>query len=262
MSGLDNKSMFLLKRVSPYIIFILNICVLEIILKKPQFIFWLAPIAVFITLFLVWFIAKGALDTKSSLRFMAVCFLLQISFILSFLFFEKMIIKQIFSILAILLISIHQEYLFNFLYNTNKYRPYSLENLTIAINLLTFIFWAVAIFGFMVFMNFSLVLSVILMAVFSFINLVLFFLSSKIEIQKNWQFILSSVVIILEIFAILSWFPFNFYLEAIFISTAYYALINLIRISIFENNSLKKSFYPMSAFLILWILSFITARWV
>jgi hypothetical protein len=253
--------MFLLKRFSPYIIIILNIGVLEILLKKSALIFWLAPILTLIILILVWLMARKPLGAKAASRFVLTYFLLQAGLIASLLFLEKAAVKQLLIITATLALALHQEYLFRFLYRPEKYRAYSLENLTGSINLLTFILAALAIFGFIVFMDMTLLLATLLIAVMVFFCYILFLRAAKIELKKNWWFILATGLIILEIFTVLSWLPFNFYLKALLLSTSYYLMADLSRHIITETNNTKNVFWPACVGGVLWLLLFITERW-
>jgi hypothetical protein len=252
--------MFLLKRFSPYLIIILNIGVLEILLKKPTLIFWLAPVLTLFILVLIWVLAEP-LGRQTIGRFVLKYFLLEVALIVSLVFLENNTIKQLLIAAATLALALHQEYLFKFLYRPEKYRTYSLENLTSSINFLTILLSALGIFGLMVFMNMSWWLALIFTLVMTGACFTLFLTAVKIEIGKNKWFMMMVTLITAEFFIILSWLPFNFYLKALLFSTLYYLMADLSRHIISKTATTKKVFWPIFICGVLWLVLFMTARW-
>ncbi|MDD5290169.1 MAG: hypothetical protein PHT40_03170 [Patescibacteria group bacterium] len=253
--------MFLLKRFSPYLIIILNISVLEILIKKPTLIFWLAPILVFLILFLAGLVAQKSLGFKAISRFILKYFLLEVVLIASLVFLENNVIKQVLIIATTLALALHQEYLFRFLYRPEKYKAYSLENLSSSMNLLTMLLLALAIFGLMVFMNMALWSALILAVIVTGACFAIFLVAAKIEIRKNKWYMIMAMFLMVEIFVILSWLPFNFYLKALLFSTFYYLVADLSRHVIGKTANTKAVFWPTLVGGLLWVLLLVTARW-
>jgi len=253
--------MILLRRVSPYFLGVLNLVVLEIVLKKPYLIGWWSSGLLLLTILAVWFLTKKSLGFKSTLRFILIFAMIVVAEVGSLLFIENTIVKHLLIILSSLTLLLYAEYLFLFIYSPEKYKAYSLENLNNFVNLYNFLLLSIAIFALIVFMNFSVWMSMLGILVLSVISFLLSFKSSKIELMPTKVVITVSTILILELFLVLNWLPFSFYLKAIMLTSFYYLINGIFRLKLTESLNKKMALKFVFVCLAVWFISFLTARW-
>jgi hypothetical protein len=254
--------MFLIKRISPYLIAVLNFAVLEIVLKKPETVFWLAPLLTVIILVLLWLAVGQKLGFKITSRFILTYFLLEGGLVLTSLFLEVPTVRHLLIVLTSLILGLYQEYLFRFVYRSERYKAYSLENLGGAANIFSFLLLTLALFGYMVYFTISLWLAIILVLVFTLLLIVLFLHLAKIEIKTATSYLVAIILLIGEFFVLLSWLPFNFYLKALLFTSLYYFLADITKLSLSGVSEVKKFWRPTLVAMAIWVLLFVTGRWI
>lgn len=245
----------------PFFLGILNLVVLEIVLKYPSLIGWLSGGLFVLTWLVIWWLVKKSLGFKSTLRFIIIFAMLVIAEVSSLIFIEHFIIKHLLIVLVSLVLLFYSEYLFLFLYFPEKYKAYSLENLNNFVNLLNFLLISIAIFAFMIFMNLSIWLSLLGILVLSVVSFLLSFKASKIELIPTKVIVIISTILILELFIVLNWLPFSFYLKAIMLTSFYYLINGIFRLKLTESLNRKMASKFVFVFLAVWFISLLTARW-
>ncbi|GEM_PF-1404828 len=254
--------MFLLKRLSPFLVAVLNLAFLEAILKWPSLFFVLAGVLIFFNLFFVGFLAIKNLGFKVTLRFWLTYFMLTMAVNASFLFIDNAVLRQGLIVIHVLCIAVYQEFLFNFLYRPEKYKVYSLENLNNIINLLTVFLANLAIFALIVFMNMAVWLSLLIEMCLIICSLILLFRANKLELKGNGWLLVASGLVVVEFFIIFTWLPFNFFIKAVLISAIYYLLSGVAKL--IANQQLYKNTFLvfLSVAVVIWTALLVTSRWI
>lgn len=253
--------MFFFKRISPFFIALTNLVVLEILIKKPQLIWWLGFFLCFFNLFCAWLLVRKPLDLKTGSRFLITYFLLSVGLLLSLLFIELNLVKQIFILLVALLFFLYQEYLFRFLYLPEKYRAFSLENLNNTVNILTFLFLTIANFAAMVYFDLKLGWALLFAFLLVTVSLILFLRAVKIPIRGQGRYFGAVSLLLIENFALLAWLPFNFYLKALLFTTLYYLMSHIAKDVILGVLNKKRLLWLLVISFSVWLVLFATARW-
>lgn len=254
--------MFLLKRLSPFLIAIVNLVFLEAILKWPFLFFVLAGLALFINLFFVGLLTVKNLGFKDTMRFWLTCFILTVSTSASFLFIDSVVLRQVLIMVYVLLIFLYQDFLFNFLYRPEKYKVYSLENLNNVINLLTVFLTNLSIFALIVFMNMVFWLSLLIEIGVISCSLILLFYANKLELRGNEWLLVTTGLIVTEFFTIFTWLPFNFFIKAVLISALYYLLSGVVKLIVNQQLYKKNFLVFLSVAVVIWMALFATSRWI
>ena len=109
--------MILLKRIIPYFLGILNLVILEIVLKQPNLIGWLSGGLFVLILLTVWWLIKKSLGLKPTLRFILIFAMLIIAEVSSLIFIEHFVIKHLLIVLTSFVLLFYAEYLFLFIYS-------------------------------------------------------------------------------------------------------------------------------------------------
>ena len=73
--------------------------------------------------------------------------------------------------------------------------------------------------------------------------------------------IIIGTILILELFIVLNWLPFSFYLKAIMLTSFYYLINGLFRLKLTESLNRKVASKFVFVFLAVWFISLLTARW-
>ena len=110
-------------------------------------------------------------------------------------------------------------------------------------------------------MNFNIWISMLGVLVLSGISFLLSFKSVKIELKLTKIVIIISTVLILELFLILNWLPFSFYLKAIMLTSFYYLINGIFKLKLTESLNKKNTLKFLFIFFGIWFISFVTARW-
>jgi len=253
--------MFFLKRLAPFLAGISNLIILELLFFKPSAVWLLATAQVLLIVFLASLIFYGKLNFKSSMRFLLTVFLLGTVGFTSLLFMENYIIKHLLAIVISFLIMIYLEFLFIFLYRPDKYKAFSLENLNCFVNILIYILGSVVLFAFVVYMNLSFYLAILVVTLISSCLLALYYLANKIEIRDSRKELIIGVILLIELFIVLMWLPFTFYIKALLLSSFYYLYSAISRSYLTENVSRKQNLKVIFIFFGVWFICFLTARW-
>jgi hypothetical protein len=253
--------MFFLKRISPFLIALVNVVVLEVLIKQPQLVWWLGFFLCFFNLLCLWLLIQKSLGFKAGFPFLITYLLLSIGLLLSLLFIELSFVKQAFIFLVALLFFLYQENLFRFLYLPEKYKAFSLENLNNTVNILTFLFLTIANFAAITYFDLKLGWALLLAFLLVTISLILFLRAVKIPIRGQGRYFGAVSLLLVEIFVLLVWLPFNFYLKALLFTTLYYLMSHIAKDVILGALNKKHLLWLLIVSLSIWLVLFVTARW-
>ncbi|MFH1456715.1 MAG: hypothetical protein ABIF17_01215 [Patescibacteria group bacterium] len=254
--------MILLKRLIPFCITILNLVFLEVIIQKPNLIIWLSSCLFISSIFLIFYLVFKKMKSGDLCRFVLSVALIIVTEVASLLFIESLIIKHLLVIVTSGVLFFYSECLFLFLYFQEKYKAYSLENINNMINLFVFFLAQVTVFALIVFMNLSFLTSILVVLFFSCVSLFLSFENSKVELKHVWRTVFVGCLLLAEVFFILTWLPFSFYLKALMLTVFYYLFNGVMKLRLTASLDKKQIYKFFFVFVGVWLLCFLTARWM
>ncbi|MFH1315728.1 MAG: hypothetical protein ABIH67_05040 [Candidatus Uhrbacteria bacterium] len=179
-----------------------------------------------------------------------------------FLFFENLAEKIILAAVVVFGVFLFTEYIFAYLHTPAAYRTYSLEHLSLVLQILTVFFVASFAYGLILFLQISsLVLLPFFFALIFFLTYSMFWVS-KISHQRSIWYALAGSVMISELFVATSYLPIGFYTSAALIAISIYVFLGLSRIHVLEKltNPIVFRYLALGSIMLILLLS--SAQWV
>lgn len=143
----------------------------------------------------------------------------------------------------------------------SSYPPFSLERLSLSLSVLALYFGSSALFGLSVFLNFSFLNLLALMALYSLLLLYQWSWVGKIPSAKAWRVGLVVWLTVLQIFIAALFLPLDFHAQGFLTASVYYLFLFILSEKIAE--SLRPAKYRLALAVVAagWLAVFITARW-
>ena len=221
--------MILLYRITPFLMAIVSA------LTFAAFIFrWAHPVLVMmlgfiLVLFLLARLLRFQAQSFSFWFFLGTAIIFFLSTFSILFLFENLYASVAVAILSVVLLGLFTEFVFQYVHLPATYQPFSLEYLTLLLNLLSIFF--LTCFGFAVRLLVQAPLSVL--AIFFF--LVSFFLVygmlwvSKADVMQARFFAFFGAILFTELFVAISYFPTGFYTNAAFMTIFAYVFFGISR---------------------------------
>jgi len=252
--------MFIIRKILLYLNPILFIISLELI--RTQGSFWWIFLLVNLLLLTVtlWEFSKRVLNHRLA-NFLVAPFVFIITVFGFLMFFENDLIYRFVYLIAAVFIYLYLEQTLNYFYFTNKYQPYTLENLSLYINVLSVFFLTSSIFSSLIFLRLSVIISAII------IYLIIFILTHQISWSNKliWHdykiFCVIISLIIAEIFFVVSYLPLNFYVNALLVSIVFYVVVSLSRLFLLRSLDKKNVLEHLIVSSVAVVLILLTAQW-
>lgn len=158
--------------------------------------------------------------------------------------------------------------IFFYLYNIwlfygrpEKYQAFTLENYSWYLNLVTSFLASSSLFGFIVFVNLSLLLSLIYILVLSGLLFYQLWWVHKIDFDKFWLYLIFVWLLALEVFLALFYLPFSFYILAFWWTSVWYLSQQIILAVVKDSLVVKKTVRMVIFILLVNIILTATTRW-
>lgn len=254
--------MLFLKKLSVYLFGLINLYLFYLILSQPERIWYLLAVIVLILFFVMKFMTAGKLSIKETFIFFSLIFWLVLASVLFLLIVENLYLKYFIIFLATGLSILFLELLFGYLYQPQRYQPFSLVQFFEYSSLLTVFFTATGLFAIHVFLTLSLWWLALFLSVLSFILICQNFWLNKLVIKKYLYYPIIFFIIIFEFVSLLSWWPINYYLKGFLVTVLYFLFINLVNKNIKQSWERKKTWLYVGLCMIVVIGSLVTARWL
>ncbi|MFZ5364941.1 MAG: hypothetical protein ACOZBH_01935 [Patescibacteria group bacterium] len=235
--------------------------VLEIIFFSKTPLAVLLPVTLLITASAVWlyhrfkFTAEFFSFLISPLVFVAVT-------ILFALFIDKTWLYHLYAGFVAIFLFVYLGRMLDYKFYPTRYQPYSLENFSWYMAMLsTFLFFSFA-FGLIIFLKMKLLFLALIVLAFSLLLLYQIFWINKIQFADSHVFIVAIAVVLVELFAAIYYLPTGFYVNAFILTVAFYLMTGLARAFLSGSLDKKKiiNFLAISAVCLVAILA--TARWI
>lgn len=251
----------IINRLIPYISAFLVLLIFQIMLINPVFVLPGSILLLAITFLLAWQVNNRNLRNKNFWHFVIMLILSVISGVALLLFLESLLIKEILIFGVTILNFILLKNVFSFLHETEKYQPYSLENIYLYNNLICAFFLYTSFFSLIIYFNLSVWFLVMAAFFVSLLMSYLIFWANKISFKDSKILIIVCALIITEFFLAVSFLPTSYFVNGFILTAVFYFIINVSRDyikKIFNTNRLRMHL-AISFALILLIL--ISARW-
>jgi len=254
--------MIIFDKILPYFSASLLLFLYEFLLWKPSFIYFIAPLLIITVILTIWRLTNKNFKSKDFGHFLLSPLLFIISCSIILLFLENNNIKQIFiigSVLTYILIIIN---IYSFFHQTEKYQPYTIENLSGYVNLISIFLFYASFYSFGLFINtptwFLTILVFIVTILISYQTLWV----NKINFRKARLFLIIIGIIIAELFWCVDFLPTSYFVNAVILIIFYYVIINVSRdylLGLINFKSVRQ--YLLVSFFVL-ILILATAPWI
>jgi len=230
-------------------------------LKNFQDYWWIICLVIFLQLILtIWYLGKFKfnkifVNLAILPALFAFCSFVFILFLIDSLVFHLVIILS--AIILYLLLKQYNLY-FNFPF---KYQPYSLESLSLYLSLISAYFLFSSCFGSLILLqlNFWLLLGIIVF-VMGLITYQFFWIH-KINFSRSWLFVAIILIVLVESFVAVSFFPTSYYVNGFVLTTFYYLMLGLSKYSLSHGLTKKRvaSYLIVSGICLAAVL--FTAQW-
>lgn len=266
--------MILAKRFVSIISALLVFISFEILfLGKPSWLFVMIPVflaIIFLSVFLL--VPKINREAKSwGLKIYNVTtsrwdilispFALVFSSLFFIIFLDNVWLKHLLALFTAFLLFVFLEDVFYYFFRVTKYQVYSLENISSYVNLASAFFFYSGAYGLSIFLKTD---SWILALAVGLITFLISYQTMKINglnWRSSWLYILIIVIICLEVFWALGFWPTSFYVNGLILATVYYIVLNLMSFKIFNRLEKKMIIRYLTVGSLVLIIILGTARW-
>lgn len=221
--------MLLLYRITPFLIGLVTALGFFSLMRLPFHPFVSAAVALVIVLLLSARLVQWKLSQFVFWYVVGTSTLFLLSSFGFFLFLEQQYEKVTLAVIVALVLFFFSEFVFNYVHLPAKYQAYSIEHLSLVINILTIFFSAAVGYGLLTFYQ----APVFLIASLFFLMIFFVFYGtlrvSKIESRKAVIYSITGTIILTELFATMSFLPTGFYTNAAVIALFAYLFVGLVR---------------------------------
>lgn len=254
--------MILLYRITPFIVGLISVLGLLSLLFR-----WAHPLLIFI-LSVVLISLSIARLLKWETRSFSFWFFLGTSvlfFVSTFgilLLFEKELFGILISLFSTVFLMLFVEYVFQFVHIPSRYQPFSLEYLSLLLNIITIFFTGSVGFGARLLLQTPLWLLAILFFVISYFIVYGTLWVSKVDSSRVQPYATAGAVLFTELFIGLMFFPTGLYTNATFITIFSYAFLGLTRSNSIHKLSRTVVRRYVSVAIVLILLISLSSQWI
>jgi len=254
-----------MKLVFRYLLFsgyaILYFTILELIRFHTDF-WWIGfSMMIVATIALTWYLGKRKINIRW-VQFLIAPLFFFISSFWFFLFISSAMAYHLFAILVAMFFWIYFEQVLNYFYYPFRYHPYTLENFSYYLGLLSFFFFFSAFYSSIILLQLPLWLLGLVAATVALILTHEIFWFHKIDLKKSWLFNLIISLVVLECFVALSFLPTTFYVSALFLTIIYYLISGLSKNTLLGNLTKKMIVTHITVSSVCFLLVLLTAHWI
>jgi len=254
--------MILLHRISPFVL-------LPVLLAGMYFIIFVQkyPVAIAIAMVVVGIFVFARLlsfeiRTFQFWHFVMTPILFLVASLGMIFFLEQELVILVIAITSTALVILYAEYVFQYLHLPSIYQPYSLEYLSLFLNLLTVFYLSSVGFGSILLLQTSLVaVSVVAFLCFAFVIYGTFWVSKAHE-SKIKPYTYGGSILMTEFFVSVSFLPSGFYTNAAIMTILFYVFIGLTRAHVLRTLSapVVKRYLIISGVLL--IATLLSSQWL
>ena len=244
--------------VIPVLIFLLQ----QLYFFSPKFIYLVLVLINILLFFALWQFSQASQVDKKWWNFLIQPSLLTTAVVVYCLFLSQKIIIELLFLANLVLLYFYLRQVYYYLIKPTSYQVFSLENLSVYGNFLTFFLLAASVYGLQSYLGLAIwpLELVFLMLVALIIYQVIW--ANKIEIKRALSYLLLVCLVLVELSWALSFLPFNHHVLALLLAICYYLIIGLTRCYLLNKLDKKIVRVYLTLGLAGIIILLMTARWL
>ncbi|PIR93775.1 hypothetical protein COT97_04790 [Candidatus Falkowbacteria bacterium CG10_big_fil_rev_8_21_14_0_10_39_11] len=252
--------MFLLRKFLLFLNPVMFVMALELI-KAEQSWWWILFLLNFVLIVGTLFeFSKRKLKARTLSFYIAPIIFLITSYLFVF-FVESVWLYRLVYVVGAGLIYLYLEQLLNYFFFTVKYQPYTLESLSLYINIISTFYFTSSILSTIIFLHLSpLMASVFYYAVLAVIVYQLLW-SNKYSWPQMKLFVIFIPLVLAELVYVVSFLPFNYYVGGLLVAVFFYLFMNLTKMFLAESMHRRVVITNISVSFIIIIIILATSQW-
>lgn len=253
--------MILLKRAIPFLSSIAILVFGEMLMRFSAGFWYLVAIGIVLHIAAFAYLLSQHAERRDTIFFFAVASVLLASTTFFLIFLSDQLLMHGLLVLTAFLYGWYAENIFHYLYQPQRYQPYSLEHISTYINLLSFFTFFCGLFAARIFLNITLPT----MITFGSLTLILLSFQSswgnKLREADAMLHTLVNIYIMIEFLGIVILLPTSIFVSALLLTVPYYLMASLSRHAV--RGTLKRGVLVryISIGLTTFILTLLTAPW-
>ncbi len=253
--------MILLYRAIPLLSAIAIFIVFQIWNKYPAATFYIAGSLAVIVVGSIWALTSGRRSIWLFVSFLPSPFLFVAGSFAFFLIINDATLRQLYSIGIVLLYYFILRNIFSFLYQSESYQPYALENIYSYVNMVSLFLFYSALYGMRLFLSWPHWIGVVAALLLTMILAARTFWSYKISWHQSRLYIIIISIMAAQGYYAVGLLPTSFILNGFIVVIMYYVLINIAKDvlrDVFDQKNARRYIFTSAALI---IMAIITARW-
>lgn len=252
---------FLLIRLAPFIVPVAYFLLLRLLfVATPR---WYLLLVILVVINAIYFFFLHRKMRRRRVWFFG---LYSLFFALTGFFFSMLLSSQLviytFMIIWSLLYGIYLEAIFNYIYRTEQTTIFDLKSISAYISILLLFVLAATLNYFHLFLSFSWYWLVIIYGVGAYLILIDRLLTHGFIFKDNLLYSSVVVLILLEIFGILLWWPVSMYVSSFLIAAIGYLMMVIITLKQQEKLTIKTALRYASFTTLIVVIVLVTAQWL
>ena len=253
--------MIFLNQIIPGLSSIVILFLLELILKRPESIYYFGPVCLALIILAVRQLCRRRLKSKKSWQIVLTPVLFFLGGLFFLIFLEENFLRQFFLLSLVAILWLYLKVVYLRFHLKTKYQLHSLENISTHISLIAVFLITSSLFSWHIFINIpTWILLLIFIPIILLINSQLTWVSDS-NLKFSWPYIIVIAVVLSEIFLSVSFLPTSIYVNGLIVTLGYYLTAGLARnwlLGIKEDRVIKR-YFIISLVILLIIL--LTAKW-
>jgi len=179
-----------------------------------------------------------------------------------FLFFvETVWLYRLVYVIGAGLLYLYLDQLLNYFYFTVKYQPYTLESLSLYINIISIFYLTSSMLSLIIFLHLSPLLTAVFYYAVAAVLVYQLLWSHKYTWDQMKLFVTLVPLVLAETLYVISFLPFNYYVGGIVVAILFYLMMNLIRMFLSDHAPRRVVITNISVSFVLIIIILATAQW-
>lgn len=249
-------------RIVPALTALLSFSILYEIINRPKTFFWLSPSLLIVIVLAIFFLTGLHFKNKKLWYFFISPFLYVLGSLNFIIFLEMRWLKIGFIIVISILLGLYLENLYSFNYKPEKYQTYGMQNFSSYFNLIALFFIYTSLFGYIIFLQISVWIVLILAGIFSMLATYHTMWIAKINFEQSWLYILVTTLLIVQGFWVIAFLPTSIYVNAILLASIYYVVVGLTLnqlLGILDKSVIKRY---TTVLIIIILITLLSAKWI
>ncbi len=233
----------------------------EEVISFPKLIWFFAPAALLLIIATIWHLTGREVKINKFWNYIITPIMFFVGGLLFFSFLEGRLVKQLFIVGFAVLFWAYMQVVFLRFNFRPKYEPYSLENMTIHLNLIAVYLLASGFYSLILFMNVNFWLLAGLFFVISLLISSQVVWASSTTTAVGWPYILVIGLVSSQVYLAASYLPTSVYVSGLLVALTFYAVSGISRNWLLEIKNKNVFYRYLLISLISAVVILLTAKW-